>query len=57
VDVSTDTFAVSHGVFTRILRGLFEGLTWQQMSDLDEPQGVLFRVRGREVERYEAQAP
>jgi len=44
-----DTFAVSHGALTRILRGLFEGLDWQQMSALDEPQGVVFRIRGHAV--------
>lgn len=46
-----NTFAIAHGAFTRILRGLFLGLTWQQMSDLDEPQGVVFRVKGNDVER------
>jgi len=51
--MTSDVFAVSHGAFTRILRGLFKGLTWQQMSDLDEPQGVVFRVRGSAVERLE----
>jgi probable phosphoglycerate mutase len=55
-DVSADTFAVSHGAFTRILRGLFAGLDWQAMSDLDEPQGVVFRVRDNYVERLEARA-
>jgi broad specificity phosphatase PhoE len=49
--LSTDTFAVSHGVFTRIFRGLLENLTAQQISDLDEPQGVLFRIRENHVER------
>ena len=53
-DLQADTFAVSHGAATRILRGLFADLTWQQMSDLDEKQGVLFRVRGSTVERFEA---
>src|SRR5262249_42943538 len=48
-----DTFAVSHGAFTRILRGLFAGSTWKQMSALDEPQGVVFRVRGNTVKRLE----
>lgn len=48
-----DTFAVAHGGFTRILRGLFEGLTSKEMSDLDEPQGVVFRVRGRKVKRLD----
>lgn len=52
-DLKADTFAVSHGAFTRILRGLFGGMTWKQMSDLDERQGVLFGVRGSAVERYE----
>ena len=52
-DISVDTFAVSHGAFTRVLRGLFEGLGWKQMSDLDETQGVVFRVRGCQVERLE----
>ena len=41
-----DTFAVSHGAFTRILRGLFLGLSAAEMSALDEPQGVVFRIRG-----------
>jgi broad specificity phosphatase PhoE len=42
--LKADTFAVSHGAFTRILRGLFGGLDWKQMSNLDEKQGVVFRV-------------
>ncbi len=52
-DLSADTFAVSHGAATRILRGLFQGLNWQQMSDTDEKQGVLFRVRGSAIERFD----
>jgi len=48
-----DTFAVMHGGFTRILRGLFEGLSAQQMSDLDEPQGVVFRARLSKVKRLD----
>ena len=52
-DLSADTFAVSHGAATPILRGLFQGLTWQQMSDTDEKQGVLFRVRGNTIERFD----
>lgn len=51
--LTADTFAVSHGAATRILRGLFADLTWKQMSDLDEPQGVVFRVRGNTVKRLE----
>jgi probable phosphoglycerate mutase len=52
-DLTVDTFAVSHGAFTRILRGLFLGLTWKQMSDLDEPQGCVFCVHGSVVERLD----
>jgi probable phosphoglycerate mutase len=48
--LTADTFAVSHGAATRILRGLFLGLDAAAMSALDEPQGVVFRVRGRAVE-------
>ena len=48
--LAADTFAVSHGAATRILRGLFAGLDAARMSALDEPQGVVFRVRGSAVE-------
>ena len=48
-DLATDSFAVSHGAATRILRGLFLGLDAARMSALDEPQGVVFRVRGAEI--------
>lgn len=53
-DLKADTFAVSHGATTRILRGLFAGLGWEAMSGLDEPQGCVFRVRGSEVVRLDA---
>jgi broad specificity phosphatase PhoE len=49
-DLKTDTFMVSHGAATRIFRGLFMGLDAAAMSALDEPQGVVFRVRGSSVE-------
>jgi probable phosphoglycerate mutase len=55
-DLAADTFAVSHGAFTRILRGLFLGLSWKEMSNLDETQGVLFRVSGSTVARLEEHA-
>lgn len=51
--LTADTFAVSHGALTRILRGLFLGLDWQGMSDLDEPQGMVFRIQGRSVTRLD----
>jgi broad specificity phosphatase PhoE len=49
-----DSCAISHGAFTRILRGLLGGLDWKQMSDLDEPQGCMFRVRDNTVTRLDA---
>ena len=52
-ELKTDTIAVSHGATTRILRGLLAGLGWREMSALDEPQGVVFRVRGTEVVRLD----
>ena len=55
--LNADTFAVSHGGFTRILRGLFAGMDWRAMSDLDEPQGCVFRVRGSVVDRLDAPSP
>jgi probable phosphoglycerate mutase len=51
--LSSDTFAVSHGALIRILRGLFQGLDWHAMSALDEPQGVVFRIRGGQVVRLD----
>jgi probable phosphoglycerate mutase len=51
--LKADTFAVSHGAFTRILRGLILGLDAKAMSDLDEPQGVVFRVTGSQVTRLD----
>jgi broad specificity phosphatase PhoE len=52
-DLKSNTFAISHGAFTRVLRGLFKGLNWKQMSDLDEPQGCVFRAKGSAVERLD----
>jgi probable phosphoglycerate mutase len=51
--LTDDTFAVSHGATTRILRGLLAGLDWAAMSGLDEPQGVVFRARGHDVVRLD----
>ena len=52
-ELKSSTIAISHGATTRILRGLLAGLDWRAMSTLDEPQGVVFRVRGREVVRLD----
>jgi probable phosphoglycerate mutase len=56
-DLKADTFAVSHGAATRILRGLFQGLDWAGMSALDEEQGVLYRACGNDLERFECMTP
>jgi broad specificity phosphatase PhoE len=48
-----NTFAVSHGAATRILRGLFAGLDAARMSALDEPQGVVFQIQGGAVTRLD----
>jgi probable phosphoglycerate mutase len=53
--LKADTFAVSHGAFTRILRGLFQGLGWKEMSDLDEKQGVVFRAQNGKLDRFDPQ--
>jgi probable phosphoglycerate mutase len=52
-ELKTDTIAISHGATTRILRGLLSGLDWREMSSLDEPQGVVFRVAGAQVVRLD----
>ncbi len=51
--LSVDTFSVTHGAFARVLRGVILGLDWHAMSVLDEPQGVVFRVRGGAIDRLE----
>jgi broad specificity phosphatase PhoE len=51
--LKNDSFAVSHGALIRILRGLFLGLSWQAMSALDEPQGVVFRITVASVIRLD----
>ena len=52
-ELKTGTIAISHGATTRILRGLLTGLDWRAMSSLDEPQGVVFRVRGTDIAKLE----
>jgi probable phosphoglycerate mutase len=55
-DLHEDTVAISHGASTRIFRGLFCGMTWKQMSELDEPQDCVFRFRDGVVKRLEYKA-
>lgn len=51
--LTRDTFAMTHGAFTRILRGLFADIGWKGISTLGEPQGCIFRVRDNLVERFD----
>jgi|SRR6185295_13867472 len=44
--LTEETVAIGHGAFGRILRGLYYGATWQQMSEMDEPHGVVYRFDG-----------
>ena len=52
-ELHEDTAAISHGAFTRIFRGLFCGMDWQQMSALDEPQDCVFVFHGGAMKRLE----
>jgi probable phosphoglycerate mutase len=56
-ELDRDTVAISHGAATRILRGLFLGLDWKAMSDLDERQDCVFRYRDGELKRLEYEGP
>jgi broad specificity phosphatase PhoE len=56
-ELDRDTVAISHGAATRILRGLFLGLGWKEMSGLDEPQDCVFRYRDGRLDRLEYQEP
>jgi probable phosphoglycerate mutase len=56
-ELDRDTGAISHGATLRILRGLFLGLGWKQMSDLDEPQDCVFRYRDGTLTRLEYREP
>ena len=47
--LTADTFAVSHGALTRILRGLFLGLDWQGMSASGRAPGRGLSACGAQV--------
>jgi broad specificity phosphatase PhoE len=40
-----DTITVSHGATTQMLRGLCTGMAEARIPELEEPQGVVFRIR------------
>ena len=49
--LTAETVLISHGGIGRILRGLYENLTWQQMSGLDEPYATIFKFEGGTIAR------
>ncbi|HXC53913.1 MAG TPA: histidine phosphatase family protein [Rhizomicrobium sp.] len=51
--VTADTVTVSHGATTQMLRGLATGMADALIPELDEPQGVVFRVRDKVSERLD----
>lgn len=51
-DLDGEAIVVSHGACGRVLRGLYLGLTPQQTLALDEPQDVVFELRGGEILRH-----
>ena len=44
---------VSHGVSGRVLRGLYAGLSRQQMLKLDVPQDAVFRLHAGQIDRVD----
>ena len=56
-ELTRETVVISHGAFGRILRGLYLGLSWQEMATMDEPQGVVFRLQQGTIARIEPPLP
>ena len=48
-----ETVVIGHGAFGRILRGLYSGVSWQEMAAMEEPQGVVFRLHQGTIVRIE----
>jgi len=55
--LTEETVAIGHGAFGRILRGLYSRASWQQMSQMDEPHGVVFRFQHGTIARIEPRFP
>lgn len=47
---------VSHGLAGRVMRGLYAGLTHQEVPGLFEPHGSVYRLAGGVVQEFEAGA-
>ena len=51
--LNRETVVIAHGGVGRILRGLYAGLAWQEISALDEPYGTAFRLQSGIVTRFD----
>jgi broad specificity phosphatase PhoE len=52
-EVRGDMVTVSHGATTQMLRGLLTGMAPRDIIALEEPQGVVFRVRDNTITRLD----
>jgi probable phosphoglycerate mutase len=50
----SEKIVVAHGEFGRVLRGLYLGMTPEEMFALDVPQDVVFRLSAGTIERIDA---
>ena len=48
-DIDTPTVAISHGLFGRLVRGVYAGLSMREMLDLPVPQDGFYRLCHGEV--------
>jgi probable phosphoglycerate mutase len=55
LSLTEECVVVSHGGFGRILRGLYGGLNWQEMSALEEPQDCVFRLQMGSIVRLDGE--
>jgi broad specificity phosphatase PhoE len=51
-EVREPMIVVSHGALGRILRGLYLGLTPDEIFALEEPQGCVFRLEGGTIAKF-----
>ncbi len=52
-EVDRPTIAVCHGITGRVLRGLYGGLTEEEILALDEPQDAVFHLTRGSIARFE----
>ena len=47
--------AVSHGVWGRLLRGVYAGLDRQATLDQDAPQDAVYRLQNGQIDRFDCE--